>query len=164
MSRGRSRRSNFEDRALRTWERMPDQHHRLVGPSNDAMGASLSGDINWNRTQVMDPSTPTPTTRVELFFCPFTTGILARSIDMDALSSEWRLSLIYQVGDRVAFKLGDSLGVAAFECTHKRESKRHSSRHYALKRAPIYRFVHLVFPCLSYTGADTSTYNNQVSL
>ncbi|TEB36641.1 hypothetical protein FA13DRAFT_1075410 [Coprinellus micaceus] len=41
---------------------------------------------------------------------------------MDALSSEWRVSLIYQVGDRVAFKLGDSLGVAAFECTHKHTS------------------------------------------
>ncbi|KAF9563071.1 hypothetical protein CPC08DRAFT_686880 [Agrocybe pediades] len=35
---------------------------------------------------------------------------------MDALSSEWRRDVQYFVGDRVAFKLGDSLGVAAFEC------------------------------------------------
>lgn len=44
---------------------------------------------------------------------------------MDALSSEWRPSVTYLVGDRVAFKLGDSLGVAAFECTYNRESRRH---------------------------------------
>ncbi|PPQ63804.1 hypothetical protein CVT24_009799 [Panaeolus cyanescens] len=35
---------------------------------------------------------------------------------MDALSSEWRKDSLYNVGDRVAFKLSDSLGVAAFEC------------------------------------------------
>ncbi|KAF9006063.1 hypothetical protein BDQ17DRAFT_1352660 [Cyathus striatus] len=35
---------------------------------------------------------------------------------MDALSSEWREGLQYRPGDRVAFKIGDSMGVAAFEC------------------------------------------------
>ncbi|KAF5338353.1 hypothetical protein D9611_012527 [Ephemerocybe angulata] len=38
---------------------------------------------------------------------------------MDALSSEWRVTVTYDVGDRVAFKIGDSLGVAAFECLHQ---------------------------------------------
>jgi len=37
---------------------------------------------------------------------------------MDALSSEWRRDIQYFPGDRVAFKLGDSLGVAAFECLY----------------------------------------------
>ncbi|PPQ78405.1 hypothetical protein CVT25_011628 [Psilocybe cyanescens] len=35
---------------------------------------------------------------------------------MDALSSEWRRNVQYLPGDRVAFKLGDAMGVAAFEC------------------------------------------------
>ncbi|KAJ2918624.1 hypothetical protein MD484_g1736, partial [Candolleomyces efflorescens] len=41
---------------------------------------------------------------------------------MDALSSEWRASVNYEQGDRVAYKIGDSLGVAAFECTGKHTS------------------------------------------
>lgn len=40
---------------------------------------------------------------------------------MDALSSEWRRGVQYLPGDRVAFKLGDSVGVAAFECMQARE-------------------------------------------
>lgn len=39
---------------------------------------------------------------------------------MDALSSEWRRDVQYIAGDRVAFKLGDSVGVAAFECIRAR--------------------------------------------
>ncbi|KAF8817436.1 hypothetical protein BYT27DRAFT_7074755 [Phlegmacium glaucopus] len=35
---------------------------------------------------------------------------------MDALSSEWRCNARYAPGDRVAFKIPGSLGVAAFEC------------------------------------------------
>ncbi|KAF9054510.1 hypothetical protein BJ165DRAFT_1523035 [Panaeolus papilionaceus] len=35
---------------------------------------------------------------------------------MEALSSEWMRDSVYNPGDRVAFKLSDSLGVAAFEC------------------------------------------------
>ncbi|KAF9475004.1 hypothetical protein BDN70DRAFT_865461 [Pholiota conissans] len=42
---------------------------------------------------------------------------------MDALSTEWRRSVQYFAGDRVAFKLGDSLGVAAFECLQTRENQ-----------------------------------------
>ena len=41
---------------------------------------------------------------------------------MDALSSEWRPDVHYRPGDRVAFKLGDSMGAAAFECLVDRES------------------------------------------
>ncbi|TFK39876.1 hypothetical protein BDQ12DRAFT_681392 [Crucibulum laeve] len=35
---------------------------------------------------------------------------------MDALSSEWKRDSQYLPGDRVAFKIGDSVGIAAFEC------------------------------------------------
>ncbi|KAG2011761.1 hypothetical protein CC2G_011843 [Coprinopsis cinerea AmutBmut pab1-1] len=35
---------------------------------------------------------------------------------MDALSSEWRSGVRYAKGDRVAFKIGDTIGAAAFEC------------------------------------------------
>jgi hypothetical protein len=41
---------------------------------------------------------------------------------MDALSSEWRSSVQYELGDRVAFKITGSLGVAAFECLQTRLS------------------------------------------
>ncbi|KIL69341.1 hypothetical protein M378DRAFT_69796 [Amanita muscaria Koide BX008] len=34
----------------------------------------------------------------------------------EALSSEWQKNVYYSVGDRVAFKIGNSPGVAAFEC------------------------------------------------
>ena len=44
---------------------------------------------------------------------------------MDALSSEWRVGMRYAKGDRVAFKLGDQIGAAAFEC-----SKAHFSNFY----------------------------------
>ena len=38
----------------------------------------------------------------------------------DALSSEWQKNIHYSLGDRVAFKLGNAPGVAAFECTQPR--------------------------------------------
>ena len=41
---------------------------------------------------------------------------------MDALSNEWRRETLYRAGDRVAFKLKDSIGVAAFECITPRTS------------------------------------------
>ncbi|KAM6497072.1 hypothetical protein JOM56_007545 [Amanita muscaria] len=34
----------------------------------------------------------------------------------EALSSEWQKNVYYSAGDRVAFKIGNSPGVAAFEC------------------------------------------------
>jgi len=37
-------------------------------------------------------------------------------IIMDALSTEWRSGVLYATGNRVAFKITGSLGVAAFEC------------------------------------------------
>lgn len=43
------------------------------------------------------------------------------SVMSDALSSEWKKDAYYSIGDRVAFKIGDSLGVAAFECLQARE-------------------------------------------
>ncbi|KAF8910124.1 hypothetical protein CPB84DRAFT_1673109 [Gymnopilus junonius] len=42
---------------------------------------------------------------------------------MDALSSEWRLDIQYRPGDRVAFKLANSMGAAAFECLIAHVSK-----------------------------------------
>jgi hypothetical protein len=41
---------------------------------------------------------------------------------MDALSTEWRSSVHYALGDRVAFKITGSLGLAAFECLQSRMS------------------------------------------
>ena len=49
-----------------------------------------------------------------LLFVRLTTHI------MDALSSEWRAGARYAPGDRVAFKIPDSLGVAAFQCLETR--------------------------------------------
>ncbi|KAF8347819.1 hypothetical protein F5887DRAFT_881441 [Amanita rubescens] len=40
----------------------------------------------------------------------------------DALSSEWQKNVYYAVGDRVAFKLGNAPGVAAFECLRSHTS------------------------------------------
>lgn len=40
---------------------------------------------------------------------------------MDALSPEWRCYRHYYPGDRVAFKIAGSLGVAAFECLQARK-------------------------------------------
>ncbi|KAF9525341.1 hypothetical protein CPB83DRAFT_772293 [Crepidotus variabilis] len=37
---------------------------------------------------------------------------------MDALSHEWQQNTAYNTGDRVAFKIRDCPGVAAFECTN----------------------------------------------
>ncbi|TFK29730.1 hypothetical protein FA15DRAFT_663899 [Coprinopsis marcescibilis] len=47
---------------------------------------------------------------------------LFSSKTMDALSSEWKSGTRYEKGDRVAFKLGDSLGAAAFECIKEHNS------------------------------------------
>lgn len=45
------------------------------------------------------------------------------STTMDALSSEWMAFTDYECGDRVAYKIGDAMGVAAFECTENRKSR-----------------------------------------
>lgn len=52
----------------------------------------------------------------------FSRALRPLTIMSDALSSEWKKDTLYSVGERVAFKIGDSLGVAAFECLQARES------------------------------------------
>jgi len=67
---------------------------------------------------------------------------------MDALSCEWRRDLSYITGDRVAFKLGDTIGVAAFECI----------------KARVYLSFNFWIPELNYCFVDVSSCANQASL
>ncbi|KAF8623032.1 hypothetical protein AX15_006544 [Amanita polypyramis BW_CC] len=60
----------------------------------------------------------------------------------DALSSEWQKNIHYIVGDRVAFKLGNAPGVAAFECTQPPRTPTSPS----LAETNFGNTIHEVFP------------------
>lgn len=54
---------------------------------------------------------------------PTTTSAFSyRPTCCDALSQEWQIRVEYTVGDRVACKVSQSPGVAAFECLQERKS------------------------------------------
>ena len=71
---------------------------------------------------------------------------------MDALSTEWRFGIHYATGNRVAFKITGSLGVAAFECLQARMSS---------FLPPL--FLKYLFLLTPYRSVDISALDNQVS-
>jgi hypothetical protein len=74
---------------------------------------------------------------------------------MDALSSEWRVGVRYAKGDRVAFKLGDQIGAAAFECSKARTSP----LYVLLLNIGILRDLPLQTPAISTIRYEDSTYS-----